>query len=270
MTPSKESLEEEQRELALLEAERLLEIGKIARADGHHNPAVRNFHQALEIFEQVRDRSGMGSVLGNLGTTYAVMGRFETAVDCYERALTIARELGQRVAESRVLGNLGNVHASLAHHDEAQSCFRQALELAKETGDRRGEGLILGNLGDSMFHQKNLHEAEESLRLAIPICDSNFPPAAGAFRASLALLLAQQEQLEEAKKLLGAAHHQVSEYPEEYGKFLCKKGQVLVLAGESDPARAALEEVRSIADNLGVSAQSELSQAIADLTALLE
>ena len=72
-----------------------------------------------------------------------------------------------------------------------------------------------------------LDEAEAVFREAIPIGDDDLSCAAGAFRGSLALLLAQQGQHDEAQALLEAGEPQVESFPQEHAKFLCKKGHVL-------------------------------------------
>ena len=59
-------------------------------------------------------------------------------------------------------------------------------------------------------------------------------------------------------------------YPEEHAKFLCKKGKVCLLFGDTSAAQAALKQAKEIAADLKFSDDSELSQDIAELAELLE
>ena len=108
----------------------------------------------------------------------------------------------------------------------------QAIDSARETGDKRSKGIQLGNLGDILVQQNRLEEAENVFRKAIPICDEAYPFAAGAFRGSLALLLAQKGQRGEALELLKVGEVQLLKLPAEYAKLLCKKGQIQMMFGE--------------------------------------
>ena len=83
-------------------------------------------------------------------------------------------------------------------------------------------------------HRADLVGGAEALRKAISIGDRTFPVAGGAFRGSLALLLAKQDQLEQSQTLLDTGELQVENYPEEHAKFLCKKGQVCHIGGDAE------------------------------------
>ena len=108
-----------------------------------------------------------------------------------------------------------------------------------------------------------------AFREAIDQCNHTFPVAAGAFRGTLALLLAQADQFDEAMSLLECGEPQVEPMPEEHAKFLCRKGQVQHMSGRAQPARESLQKAREIADTLTVTENSEVSQAVTALTLLL-
>ena len=134
--------------------------------------------------------------------------------------------------------------------------YTQSLAIAREIGNKRSEGIDLGNLGDALVKLNRLDEAEAVFREAIPIGDDVFPVAAGAFRGSLSLLLAQQGQHDEAQALLEAGEPQVESRPEEHAKFLCKKGHVYHMAGDAEGARASLVQAQGMAVELKVSDDS--------------
>ena len=220
---------DEERELALLKAEQLVELGNVEYAQGNNDKALRCFHGALDI----------------------------------------AREIGDKSSEGANLGNLGNVYRALCQSEQAIELYTQALDIDREIGNKSGEGTQLGNLGDALFRLERLDEAESAFRQAIPIGDEAFPVAAGAFRGSLAWLLAQQDQFIEARSMLETGEAQVEPYPEEHAKFLAKKGQVCHLAGDADGAQASLEQAQALAADLKVGDESEVAQAIRELKAVL-
>ena len=93
--------------------------------------------------------------------------------------------------------------------------------------------------------------------------------AAGAFSGSLALLLAQQGQMGEVQALLKTGEPRIEGYPEEHAKFLCKKGQIYLIAGDAEGARMALVQAKGMAAELEVRDDSEVARAVAELVALL-
>ena len=215
--------------ILILEGERLLELGSIEQEQSNYEDAKRHVTSALALFRQVEHRKGEADAIGHLGIVYQRLGDHPNAIEHFTKAIHIAREIGYL----------------------------------------RGEGIQLGNLGDLYLKLDQAEDAERTLRDAITLCDEAIPAAAGAFRGSLALLLAQQDQTGEAQTLLETGEPQVEAYPEEHAKFLCKKGQVLHIAGEVDRAAEALTQAQAIAGELKVERQSEVGQALEELAAVL-
>ena len=190
-------------------------------------------------------------------------------MELHTQEIDIAREIGYKHTEGINLGNLGNLHRAQGQYERAIEFYTHALDIAREIGDKFNVGIHLGNLGDALFSLERLDEAESPFRQAILICDETVPGAAGAFRGSLAWLLAQQDQFEEARSMLETGEAQVESYPEEHAKFLAKKGQVCHLAGDADGAWASLEQAQALAAELKVGDDSDVGRAIRELEAVL-
>ena len=89
--------------------------------------------------------------------------------------------------------------------------------------------------------------------------------AAGVFQGSLALLLAREQKYHEAQTLVEQAEARIQAYPEEYGKFLCKKAELLLLNSQKELAIQTLEQAQSIAQELQLPQHSDLLSAISAL-----
>ncbi|MCP4688619.1 MAG: tetratricopeptide repeat protein, partial [Desulfobacterales bacterium] len=68
--------------------------------------------------------------VGNLGTTYWSMGKYQEAIVCYNNALDDAREMKNRCGESAWLGNLGNCYYSLGQINRAIEHNEKALAIS--------------------------------------------------------------------------------------------------------------------------------------------
>jgi tetratricopeptide (TPR) repeat protein/serine/threonine protein kinase/predicted ATPase len=244
-------------------------LGIIYQAQGQYDQATEHFTQAIDIAKEIGDKGSEGIFLGNLGIVSQKQGQVDRAAEHFTQAIDIAREVGDKRNEGIFLGNLGNVYQEQGQHDRASEHYTQAIDIAREVGDKRFECMHLGNLGDILFQQNRLKEAEDAFRETIAIGDKTFPIAAGAFRGSLAVLLAQKGQGDEAQALLKAGEPQVVTYPAEHAKFLCKKGQVQILAGEPEAAQKSLDQAKALATEHKFGDEGEVAEAIAELTALL-
>jgi tetratricopeptide (TPR) repeat protein len=244
-------------------------LGNIYEQKGELDRAVKFYTQAIDIAREIGNKVSEGANLGNLGIVYINKGEMDRAVEYIIKAIDIAREIGDKRREGICLGSLGLIYQQKGEMDRAIEYIIKAIDIAREIGHKRGEGAHLGNLGDILFKQNRFEEAEDAFRKAIRIGEKAFPLAAGAFRASLALLLAQQGQREEAKDLLKIGEPLVAPYPVEHAKFLCKKGQIQFLAGEPKAAQESLDQVKARATEQKFGDDAEVKQAISDLEALL-
>ena len=160
-------------------------------------------------------------------------------------------------------------HDALGEHEEALELKRQGLQIARETGNPLHVGLHLTGLGRSYLRYHQLDRAEDCFREAISICDEMDTMSSGSCRSLLALVLARGERFADAFQLLKEGEAQVVVSLFNHGKFLCIKGQVLHLAGDTVGASSALVHARGIARELSLSDKGELSEAIAELAELL-
>jgi len=68
-----------------------------------YQKAIGYLEQALVIQREVKDRSGEGNTLGNLGFAYDGLSQYDQAIGYYEQSLAIARELKERSREGTEL-----------------------------------------------------------------------------------------------------------------------------------------------------------------------
>ena len=235
-------------------------LANVFRNQGAHVDALKHKEQALAIAQEDGDRRYEGVIHGNMANVHQDKGRLDQAQQHFLNAVAIAQEVGDRRGESIILGNLALLYGSRGLFDEAWMNFEKSLAISREVGNRRGEGATLGNLGDLMVRQGETLRAERYLRAAVEICDQNFSMAAGAFRGSLALICAQQGQVEEALAILKVGEGQLRGAREvEFGKFLCKKTRVQCLGAELEAAGQSFQEAAAIWERLGGSPNSDLS-----------
>jgi tetratricopeptide (TPR) repeat protein len=252
------------------EARAMSAIANVYRSQGLFDQAIKLFEQSIEVFKRVGDKRKQASSLGNLAVIYLTQGQKGRALELFGQAITIHRDVGNKRSEGITIGNMGALYQTDGQHEQAIEHFDRANRILQEVGDMVNQGSCLGNMGDALFNIGRYDEAESALRKAINICDDTFPMAAGAFRGSLALMLAQQGRLDETSKLFQAGEPQVAPRPDEYAKFICKKGLVSHMNGAIEETQEALRAAKKLAAQLQTDDDSEVNQLIAKLQATVE
>ena len=140
--------------------------------------AINHHHEALAIFEKLRDRHGLAETLDLLGMANMLGADFITASDYFVRAVGLFRELEDLhglVSSLTSLGLLAPVYeaqfvAPGLTFQEAQPLHEEALKVAQEIGWRAGESFelwasaqVYGTIGD---YKKALALAQAGLAVA--------------------------------------------------------------------------------------------------------
>ena len=125
-----------------------LGLQHIARAE--LELALRAFTSALHICDSnpslsLSDRRYL--VLGNLGWTNRLFGRYSLARDFLEQSLCIKGQDTVTIESTQIFGELGLVYQHMGHDDAAKRAFADQYEAAKRLKFERGECRAIGNLG---------------------------------------------------------------------------------------------------------------------------
>ena len=196
-------------------------------------------------------------------------GDWDAAQSLLDQALVIQQEMGDLHGEAYNLGTLALLHHRRGQFQHSIQLYEQAIDCARTVGDKTSEGVFLGNLGEVLTDTAQFETAEDVLGRAIGICDTAIPPAAGSFRASLALLMGRMRRFDQVSELFEKGEVQVAAIPAEHVRLLCKKGHVYLLSGDLKGAESVLQQAQEMARSLDVGDSSEVSRALAKLAASL-
>ncbi|HUP87239.1 MAG TPA: adenylate/guanylate cyclase domain-containing protein [Acidimicrobiales bacterium] len=88
----------------------------------------------LEVYEEIGDLRGLGSVLNNLGLEAVRDGRWDDARALYERAGEVYGRSGDVIGKGLTANNTGEILCNQGWLDEAEGLFREALRCWRPTG----------------------------------------------------------------------------------------------------------------------------------------
>jgi tetratricopeptide (TPR) repeat protein len=163
-----------------LEANHLLEEGQEALRNLERNP-LPFLQAALNIYQEIGDRSGESQTLNTLGYLYDLMAEPRQALEYYQQALTIASEIENRTEQSRALQGLGDIcstwsgnagifcHDSSVRDQQALEFYQQALDFAREANDLTQQANAFGKLGNTYRGLEQYEQAIESYEQQLEI-----------------------------------------------------------------------------------------------------
>lgn len=153
-------------------ASSLDDVGKVHWMRGSYEAADRFMRAGLELRREIGDRRSIALSLNNLGLVYQDSGRFDEALDAFNEALAMRREIGDVPGIAQTLNNLGTIHQDHGDHERARAVWNEALEYARRVGDRMREAVILTNLGEASYRQGKPEEAITVLKEAERISET--------------------------------------------------------------------------------------------------
>ncbi len=243
----------------------------ILQAQGQMEEAYQAYQAAERYFSNKGNLRGAARTASHLGNLLDDRGQRVAAEACYKRSMTLYVQLKDRVNQGSVFGNLAFMKASMGMHREALTYYRTALRVNRAVGNRVAEAYTLGNMGDLYISIGKPREARPRLEEAVRLCSElGDYTGGGAFRASLALLLAQAGDFETAGPLAIDALDMLRDVDlVEHGKALCKVGQMRVLEGRQADAEHCWVKARAVAVSTQATPESALAQEIDLLSASL-
>jgi tetratricopeptide (TPR) repeat protein len=105
---------------------------------GDYPLAQRSLSEAVDIFEELGDRSGAAWSINLQGDIAHQQGQLAAARELYERALSIFRQTEDQWGCARSLTDLGSIDCERGDHAEAYAAYKESLEIFAGLGHRRG------------------------------------------------------------------------------------------------------------------------------------
>jgi tetratricopeptide (TPR) repeat protein len=125
-------------------------------ADSLYNVALEYYFSALKIDDEIGNKNGISTKLGNVGNAYMELGGiakinndnirskelFDKALEYYLKAYEMEKAMGSKNGMAIVMNNIASLYIDLEKFDEAEKYLLEALKLSKEIN---GLYLVRGN-----------------------------------------------------------------------------------------------------------------------------
>ena len=146
---------------AATRAKLLSEAGTFAyyRVDYDHATALHG--EALKLYREVGDDSGVAFALMCLGAQYSHKGDYERGAPFFEGALALSRRIGDRRNIVITLHNLAERGAQRGNYEQAKTLGMESMALAREMEDKWQLARIVGWVGLLTVFSGDEHDLAE-------------------------------------------------------------------------------------------------------------
>ncbi|HKW73270.1 MAG TPA: tetratricopeptide repeat protein, partial [Candidatus Dormibacteraeota bacterium] len=105
--------------------------------------SMRLFEEALPLFRQLGDESGVARSLWGLGNTYHFLNDYEAAAPPLDEAIALNRKLGDQFSLGWALHTRALIPINTSKADQARPLVDEALRLFNQAGDVSGVAIVL-------------------------------------------------------------------------------------------------------------------------------
>ena len=216
--------------------------------------AIGKCHSVLERADG--DRKAMSTAMFVMAKLEAMRGRFDEARQLIDRAHAILEEVAIPVWLSGPLTQMhGWVEVLAGEPVEAEPSLRRGVEVLREIGELSWLSTVAAILAEALYAQGREEDADEFVRISEEAAGSEDAYSQGLVRSIRSKILARRGELDAAVDLArdAVAILEPTDFLFLQGFSRLSLGEVLLAAGRTDEARAALGEAEALCGAKGFS-----------------
>lgn len=145
----------------------LRRLGRVARASGDLDGALRLYRQGWEVARAQGDVDGEVVGCQGSGNVLGELGRWEEAKGWFERGLATLKDRAPSVLHWQLYNNLAVVEARLGRFADAENWLARAGALAEQLGDATAGVFVDNARGRLRMAQERFADAEEAFLEAL-------------------------------------------------------------------------------------------------------
>jgi len=216
-------------------------LGKQARIQSNYGRALDYYHSALELSNNLADKSYSVYTLNMIGVVYRRMDAVKSALEYHDKALELALQQNpktQAIEENIAISHnsIGNIYLLLDKQNLAMDHFLKALEIEKKYHNKLGLAINHQNIGSIYENEGKLDKALAYYQRSLIYNDSiNSSVGKIICKTSIANVLLKKNQPESALGIitpiiktaekLGDKYY-ISDVYYNYGKTLLKNNHL--------------------------------------------
>ncbi|MCE9539681.1 MAG: tetratricopeptide repeat protein [Bacteroidetes bacterium] len=134
-------------------------IGFMYKIQGNYQEALKNYFEALKIFEVIGNKKNIAASYNNIGNVYYAQGNYPEALKNHFASLKLSEAIDDKGGIARSYNNIGNIYDSQGNYAEALKNHFTSLKIKEVIGDNEGIAASYGNIGSVNANHRNYPEA---------------------------------------------------------------------------------------------------------------
>lgn len=193
---------------SLLKASAYNNIGVVNRNLAKYDEALKNYLNALDIYQAKNMKSEEATTYNSIGLVYSYNGINKKAVEYHLKAKDIFERLDNKKGISEVYNNIAIIYANDGELDKALNYFKHSLEIEETLDDKKGMAESVNNVGVVYYYLNEIDSALVYFRKSLAI-EKSIGDMAGisASYNNLANVLIETERLNGTKAYIDSAMH---------------------------------------------------------------
>lgn len=143
---------------------------------GKPRKVIKYAKKALEIYREFNYERQIARELGNIGSSYAMLRKYNTALKYINEKLNLCKRLGIIDFYANGIATKGHILSKLGWYNEGRSLLIRAFEIHKKIGQEQAIEIDLNILFHSFMEERNLKKAEQIFKKII----ASYPDSPGA------------------------------------------------------------------------------------------
>lgn len=144
-------------------------LGILEERRSNYSKAIDNYQSALEIFEQLKDRKGVGNSENNLGNAFFRKGLYDQALKHHFKSLAIREELKDTLNIAKSYNNLGMVYLREGNFPKSLLYYLKSVKIKEKFNDLAGIAATFNNISVLYLNQTEYDEALDYLFKALKL-----------------------------------------------------------------------------------------------------
>jgi two-component system, sensor histidine kinase and response regulator len=143
--------------------------GRMYNFLANYKSALSCLNLALGCSKQLKDQRGQTDAYKNIGIVYYSEGQLSNALEYYYKGLLIALQNHYTVLSGEIYNDIGVTLQTMEMYPKALDYFNKALVVIKSENDIQGVGTMNENIGEILLDQAKYNEALPYLYFALGI-----------------------------------------------------------------------------------------------------
>jgi serine phosphatase RsbU (regulator of sigma subunit) len=146
------------------------QMGNLSLQKSDFPKALEWFLKAQKAKEEIGDKQGIGNCYGSIGNVYSIQSNFPKALEYELKALKIMEELGNKPGMGNCYSSIGIVYKEQNNYPKALEYYAKDLEIKTETGNISGMLLCYANMANTYLSLADYPKALEYFQLDLKLC----------------------------------------------------------------------------------------------------